>query len=104
MSSRHTGLEKKPILVVMLRRGVVMGMGVLKAQPSSLASHIHRMVKDEDNRLENKGSSSFLFLFLVFSCCLLSFFFFFLVAAGVGGWVVWNLLGPSLSCKFRAVP
>ncbi len=36
---------------------------VLEAQPSSLASHIHRMVKDEDNHLENKGSRVFFFLF-----------------------------------------
>ncbi len=46
--------------------------GGSEAQPSSLANHIHRMVKDGDNLLENKGSSSF--LFCLFFCCLLSFF------------------------------
>ena len=38
---------------------------VLEAQPSSLASHIHRMVKDEDNHLENKGSRVFFFGFFL---------------------------------------
>ncbi len=43
----------------------MLAMGVLEAQPSSLSSHIHRMVKDEDNCLENKGSSFFFVFFLV---------------------------------------
>ncbi len=64
---------------------------VLEAQPSSLASHIHRMVKDEDNHLENKGLRG---VFLVF----------FWVAAGVSGRVVWNFFSLSLGYEFKAVP